>query len=53
MTWIDTFLGRVNRKCTNCGQLLLADPEDTQTVAGAPVCSTWCADYYREHRHDD
>lgn len=53
MTWVDEFLGRVNRKCENCGKLLLDDPGETRTVEGAEVCSDWCADYYREHRLED
>lgn len=50
MTWVDEFLGRANRKCANCGQLLLDDPDETETVDGTAVCSDWCATYYREHR---
>lgn len=53
MTWIDDFLGRVNRKCANCGQLLRGDAAGTRTVNGAMVCSEWCEQYYREHRLED
>lgn len=53
MSWINDFLGRVNRKCANCGQLLLDDPEQVRTVDGAAVCSDWCADYYRMHEADE
>lgn len=53
MTWVDEFLGRVNRKCENCGKLVLDDPEETRTVDDAEVCSEWCAEYYRAHRQTD
>lgn len=53
MTWVDEFLGRVNRKCQNCGKLVLDDPEDTRTVEGEEVCSNWCEEYYRTHRTSD
>jgi hypothetical protein len=50
MTWVNEFLGRVNRKCQNCGKLVLDEPEETRTVNGAEVCSAWCEEYYRAHR---
>lgn len=53
MTWVEEFLGRVNRKCGNCGKLVLDEPEETLTVDGVEVCSNWCAEYYRTHRQSD
>lgn len=52
-TWVDEFFGRVNRKCENCGKLILDDPGDALTIDGAEVCSEWCAEYYSEHRLGD
>lgn len=49
MTWIDDFLGRVNRKCANCGQLLRDEATGIRTVKGVKVCSEWCEQYYHEH----
>ncbi|MFB6170862.1 MAG: hypothetical protein ABEJ06_06900 [Haloarculaceae archaeon] len=48
MTWIDDFLGTVNRKCDNCGRLISDEPH--AELDDAELCSAWCLSYYREHR---